>query len=201
MNQPIDANFVQQAFVQQALDRVLSTISADVRRCVVCSIPHGARARFEPVNAVTVHYVVAGTGFFQIGNQPTLKLGPEGIVVAPARTLQFWATDEDAGEDTQGRERCAAVDDRLARLLTRGQSEEALSIVRSEIYIGGTGAADFFENLRQPIIEGFAEDDLARQVFELMIAELAEPTLGSRAVGESLIKTFLILVLRRHFGA
>ena len=57
-------------------DRLLNALSVDVQRCVVCSIPDNARARFEPVDAVTVHYVVAGTGFFQLGNDGRAGIGP-----------------------------------------------------------------------------------------------------------------------------
>src|SRR5258708_6998472 len=90
---------------REPLDRLLNALAVEVQRCVVCSIPDKARARFEPVDAVTVHYVVAGTGYFQIGNDAALQLRPESIVIAPAKTLQFWASDADAGEDTHGRER------------------------------------------------------------------------------------------------
>jgi AraC family transcriptional activator of mtrCDE len=179
-------------------DRLLNALSVDVQRCVVCSIPNNARARFEPVDAVTVHYVVAGTGFFQLGNEAALPLGPESIVIAPAKTLQFWASHRDAGEDTHGRERCTTVDDKLAQLLTRGQSDEAVSIVRSEIQVTNGGIAGFFDHLRQPIVERFFEHDAARQIFELMITELAQPAVGSHAVAETLMKAFLVLMLRRH---
>jgi AraC family transcriptional activator of mtrCDE len=179
-------------------DRLLNALSVDVQRCVVCSIPTDARARFEPVDAVTVHYVVAGTGFFQLGNAAALALGPESIVIAPAKTLQFWASHRDAGEDTHGRERCTSVDDKLAQLLTRGQSNEAVSIVRSEIQVTNGGIAGFFDHLRQPIVERFFEHDAARQIFELMITELAQPAVGSQAIAETLMKAFLVLMLRRH---
>ena len=181
------------------LDRLLNAMSVAVRRCVVCSIPDNARARFEPVDAVTVHYVVAGTGFFQLGNEAALALGPESIVIAPAKTLQFWASHQDAGDDTHGRERCKSVDDKLAQLLTRGQSDEAVSIVRSELHVTNGGIGGFFDHLRQPIVERFFENDTAQQIFRLMITELAEPAMGSHAIAETLMKTFLILMLRRHF--
>jgi AraC-like DNA-binding protein len=180
------------------LDRLLSALSVDVRRCVVCSIPNNARARFEPIDAVTVHYVVAGNGFFQLGNDAALALGPESIVIAPAKTLQFWASHKDAGDDTHGRESCTSVDDKLAQLLTRGQSDEAISIVRSEIQVSNGRVAGFFDHLRQPIVERFFEKDAARQIFELMITELAQPAVGSHAIAETLMKAFLVLMLRRH---
>ena len=104
-----------------------------------------------------------------------LALGPESIVIAPAKTLHFWASHRDAGEDTHGRERCTSVDDKLAQLLTRGQSNEAVSILRSEIQVTNGGIAGFFDHLRQPIVERFFEQDAARQIFELMITELASP--------------------------
>jgi AraC family transcriptional regulator, activator of mtrCDE len=181
-----------------ALDRLLNTLAVGVQRCVVCSIPTNAQARFDPINAVTVHYVVAGNGFFQVGNEAPLALGPESIVIAPAKTLQFWASHQDAGVESHGREVCLSVDDRLAQLQTRGQSEEALSIVRSEIRVTNGGIVGVFDHLRQPIVERFEENDVARQIFELMVTELAQTDVGSHAVAESLMKAFLVLLLRKH---
>lgn len=183
---------------REPLDRLLDSLSVDIRRCVVCSVPANARARFEPVDVITVHYLVAGTGFFQIGNEAALALGPESIVIAPAKSLQFWASHRDARGDIHGREHCTSVDDKLAQLLTRGQSDEALSIVRTEIQVTNGGIAGFFDHLRQPIVERFHGEDAARQLFELMITELAQPAMGSHALAETLMKAFLIVMLRRH---
>ncbi len=183
---------------KEALDRLLNTLSVGVQRCVICSIPNNAQARFDPINAVTVHYVVAGIGFFQIGNEEALAVGPESIVIAPAKTLQFWASHRDAGVETHGREICISVDDRLAQLQTRGQSDEALSILRSEIRVTNGGIVGVFDHLRQPIVERFEENDTARQIFELMVTELAQADVGSHAVAESLMKAFLVLLLRKH---
>lgn len=180
------------------LDRLLNSLAVELQRCVVCSIPNYAQARFAPINAVTVHYVVAGSGFFQLGNEAALALGPESIVIAPARTLQFWASHRDAGADTHGRELCSSVDDKLAQLQVRGQADEALSIVRSEIKVTNGGIAGFFDHLRQPIVERFGENDTARQIFELMVTELAQAAVGSQALAESLMKAFLVLLLRKH---
>jgi transcriptional regulator GlxA family with amidase domain len=47
-------------------------------------------------------------------------------------------------------------------------------------------------------LPALAGNDAARQTFELMITELAEPAMGSHAVAETLMKAFLVLMLRRH---
>lgn len=162
----------------------------------MCSIPINTRARFEPVDAVTMHYIVAGTAYFQFGEEAMLALGPESIVIAPAKTLQFWSSHEAA--EVNGLERCAPVDDQLAQLLTHGQSVEAVSVVRSELEVTSGGNTGFFDQLRQPIIESFLPQDAARDIFDLMITELSELAVGSQAVAETLMKAFLVLMLRRH---
>lgn len=181
-----------------SLNRLLNSLAVGIQRCVVCSIPTNAQARFDPINAVTVHYVVAGQGFFQVGNEAALAVGAESIVIAPAKTLQFWASHPDAGVETQGREVCISIDDKLAQLQTRGKSDEALSIVRSEIRVTNGGIVGVFDHLRQPIVERFEENDVARQIFELMVTEFAQTNVGSHAVAESLMKTFLVFLLRKH---
>jgi AraC family transcriptional regulator, activator of mtrCDE len=188
----------QMSQASDALNRLLNAVSVEVRKCSVCSIPGNTQARFEPIGAVTVCYVVAGKGLLTVGNGVPITITPQSIVIAPAQTLQFWSSDKDAGVETHGRERCAPVNDQMAQLLIAGQSDEALSLVRGEINVTNAGIGDFFEHLRQPIVEQLVDQDAAQQVFEIMIDELARPGTGSRALVDGLMKAFLIFVLRRH---
>lgn len=192
MNEPRHA-----AHERDALDKLLNALRVDVLSCGVCSIPRNSRARFDATSCITVSYVIAGAGLLQLGNEVALPIIPQDIIIAPARTLQFWAGDGSASRVIEGRNHCTPVDDKLAQLLTDGQSNEALSIVRCEIRVSN-GIGEFFGQLRKPIVENVAQQDAARLALESMITELVQLDLGFQAVADGLMKIFLILVLRQH---
>lgn len=48
------------------------------------------------------------------------------------------------------------------------------------------------------ILEPLVEDDAASKVFEVMIAELAQPKRGTRTIVDGLMTAFLVLVLRQY---
>jgi AraC family transcriptional regulator, activator of mtrCDE len=180
------------------VDRLLNTLEVQLHNCTVCSVPQGTRARFDPVDAITVHYIIAGEGSFRTGNGQTLPFGPQSVVIAPARIEQSWHSSNNFGEEVHGQARCVPINDQLAMLTGSGLSDDYICVVRSELSITNGGVPGFFDHLRAPIFENLAENDEARQIFDLLIAEMTRPSVGSQAVSEGLMKAFLILLLRRH---
>jgi AraC family transcriptional regulator, activator of mtrCDE len=180
------------------VDRWLNTLEVHLHKCTVCSVPQGIRARFDPVDTITVHYILAGEGSFQTGDGQTLPFGPQSVVIAPARIEQSWVSSNGFGEEVHGQAQCVPINDQLAMLTGSNQSDDYISVVRSELSITNGGVPGFFDHLRAPIFEDLAENDAARQIFELLVADMARPDVGSQAVAEGLMKAFLILLLRRH---
>lgn len=180
------------------VDRLLNTLEVQLHNCTVCSVPQGTRARFDAIDAITVHCILAGEGSFQTGDGQTLPFGPQSVVIAPARIDQSWSSVNVSGEAVPGQARCAPINDQLAMLTGSDQSDDYICVVRSELSVTNGGVPGLFDRFRGPIVENLAENDAARQIFELLVAELNRPGVGSQAVSEGLMKAFLILLLRRH---
>src|ERR671933_681177 len=54
-----------------------------------------------------------------------------------------------------------------------------------------------FDRLDQPVAVRLKRTDPLRQAFEAMLAELACPTVGTRALADALLKQCLVLLVRR----
>jgi transcriptional regulator GlxA family with amidase domain len=60
------------------------------------------------------------------------------------------------------------------------------------------GTLGLFDHLSEPIVENAGDVEPLRHAFQEMIAELASPSVGTRALTEALMKQCLILLLRQH---
>ncbi len=59
-------------------------------------------------------------------------------------------------------------------------------------------ALGLFELLREPLIQDFSTDPSMSSVYDLMLAEVTRPSLGTHAMAEVLMKQCLITLLRQH---
>jgi AraC-like DNA-binding protein len=179
------------------VDRLLNSIEVHFHDCRVCSVPPGTHATFDPIDAITVHYVLAGEGSLQTGDE-IHPFGPWYVVIVPARTPQSWAGGSNFGATVPGDARCSPVDDQWVGLQLSDELTPHIRVVRSEITVTNAGVPGFFDHLRGPILEDLAENLAARQIFELFVNETARPGVGSQAAAAGLMKAFLILMLRSH---
>jgi AraC-like DNA-binding protein len=184
--------------LSDTVDRLLNTLEVHLHDCTVCSVPQGTRARFDPVDAITVHYILAGEGSLRTGDSEALSFGPQSVVIAPARMQQSWGGSGDFSEEAYGQAHCAPIDDQFALLTGGNQPEPYICVVRSKISVTNGGVPGFFDHLRTPILADLGKNDAAHQIFELLVTEMARPDMGSQAVAEGLMKAFLILLLRGH---
>lgn len=189
----------QPPVIFDAVDRLLNTLEVRLHDCTLCSVPPGVHARFDPVDAVTVHYILAGAGSLQTGDDEIRPFGPRNVVIAPARRQQSWGGGN-FGATVPGHARCGPLDSKWSHLLSDEAPTQHVRVFRSAITVTNAGVPGFFEHLREPILEDIAGNAEAQQIFGLLVRELASPGAGSQAVAEGLMKAFLILLLRRHLN-
>lgn len=180
------------------VDRLLNSLEVQLHDCRVCSVPPGTHANFDPVDAITVHYILTGEGSFQTGDDKIHPFRPRYAVIAPARVSLKWGGSNSFGATVPGDARFEPVDDQWVQLLSSDRSDPDIRVVRSEITVTNAGVPGFFDHLRAPILEDLAGNGTARQIFELLVNEMARPGAGSRAIAEGLMKAFLVSMLRPH---
>jgi len=65
------------------LDRLLATLDVQLHAFAVCEIRPGWRLVFDGMDAVIIHYVLAGTGALQTEGRAAFSFGPQSILIIP----------------------------------------------------------------------------------------------------------------------
>jgi hypothetical protein len=77
--------------VADLLDRLLTTLDVRFEAFAVCEVRPGWRLMFDPMNAVVIHYVLAGSGALQTDGGVTIPFGTHSIIIVPPGKQQSLA--------------------------------------------------------------------------------------------------------------
>jgi AraC family transcriptional regulator, activator of mtrCDE len=179
------------------LERLLITLAVRLHAFGYCEIEKGWRLSFRAREEVTLHYVLAGSGILESPDRVAVAFEPNSIIIVPARTAQLLGEAGASEGMAAGEDNATLIDDGLIRFTAGNVSRDVLTICGSisVTYGGGLG---LFDHLREPLVESLACSNIVRQIFEMLIDELASPTVGTQVLTESLMKQCLVLFLRRQ---
>jgi AraC-like DNA-binding protein len=172
-------------------------LSLRVHAFAVCEIQEGYQLDFNPMEAVTIHYVLAGNGVVKVGSSTSVSFSPDCVVVVPARTQQSIGDGSLVQLKKVADERYEIIADGILKL-TAGEGTPSIRVASGMIFATYGGTLGFFEHLNGPIAESAEAGESLRYAFQRMVAELANPGIGTRALTEALMKQSLILLLRQH---
>jgi len=179
------------------LDRLLITLAVRLHAFGYCEIQKGWRLTFQAREAVTIHYVLAGSGVLESKDGAAVAFQPNSIVIVPAHLPQSLGEPGSALSVAAGEDNATLIDDGLIKF-TAGNGGRDILIICGTISVTYGGALGLFDHLREPLVENLSSSNVLRQNFELLVEELARPTIGTQVLTESLMKHCLILVLRMH---
>ncbi|MGI4942704.1 MAG: cupin domain-containing protein [Janthinobacterium lividum] len=179
------------------LDRLLTELAVRLHAFSVCEVQRGWRLAFPAFAAITVHYVLQGTGAVCVGNGPWLPFAAQSVIVVPARQPHVLGEAGAVARTVAAAEHCSLLGDGLVRF-TAGNGGRDILLVCGTIPAAHGSALGLFDLLREPMVESFAAGGALRQAFELMALEVARPGLGTQAMTEVLMKQCLIALLRQH---
>ena len=183
--------------VVDVLDRLLTTLAVRLHAFSVCEIGQGRRLAFPSFEAITVHYVLKGSGVLRVGGGAWLPFGPQSVIIVPARQTHVLGDAAPIADVVQAEDHCSLLGDGRVRFATGEDRAETLLVCGaiSASYGGGLG---LFGLLRKPMIEDGSTHPVLEIAFELMLAEVASPSLGTQAMTEALMKQCFITLLRQH---
>jgi len=179
------------------LDQLLTTLSVRLHAFAVCEIQESYRLGFDPLEAVTIHYVLAGNGALETGEGASIPFSPHTIIVVPAHARHSIGEAGPVRRETPAGETCEILADGIVRF-TAGTDSPSTRILSGMILATYGGTVGLFDRLSEPIVESAAGMDSLRHAFEDMLGELARPGVGTRALTEALMKQCIILLLRQH---
>jgi len=181
------------------LDRLLITLAVRLHAFAFCEIMQGWRLTFDPMDAVTIHYVLAGSGTLRVGDAPPVDFARHSMMIVPPHQSQSLETGS-VERESRAAEHCKILNDGLVTF-TAGDGSRDLLVICGTISASYAGAFGLFDHLRGPIVQDLSSEQAIRGAFELLLAEVARPGVGTQALTEALMKQCLILLLRRHLVA
>ena len=95
------------------LDRLLTALAVRLHAFSVCSIQQGWRLAFPSFEAVTVHYVLKGSGALRVGNGRWLAFAPQSVLIVPARQPHVAGEARAAAHLAHAADRCTLLGDGL----------------------------------------------------------------------------------------
>lgn len=175
------------------LEKLLATLDVRLHAFAVCQVQEGWRLVFDLMEAVVIHYVLAGRGLLQVGTGAPVPFAPHSIVIVPPRRHQSLSHVSNDLKPVRASDSSVLMADGLLKFSVGAGKGDILTVCGT-ISATYSGTFDLFEHLPGPMVE----IEQLRAAFDLLFAELAKPGIGTRALTEALMKQGLILLLRQH---
>ena len=189
------------------LDDLLATLDVTLNAFALCDIGPGHRLAFEAMDAVVVHYVLAGRGSVHQQDSAPVPFGPHSMLIVAPRKAQSLAA-EPVTQTVAAERSCRLLADGLVLFLARDgegvdgvqgfETAEAggLLVVCGTITATLGGRFGLFDHLLDPVVADIRESPLMLAAFDQLLRELGMPGVGSRALSEALMKQCLVLLMR-----
>ena len=187
------------------LDRLMTTLAVHLHTFAVCRIEPGWRLRLGRMDQITVHYVLEGSGTLRLEEGGGAAFAAHSIILVPPGQAQSLAGPGKVLREARDEDNCVLLADGLIAFRAGedgGQQERTsaagVTCICGAITASFAGALGLLEGLRDPILVPTGVEDPLRRHFDHMLAELAMPGFGTRALTESLMKVCLVTILRRQ---
>ena len=177
------------------LDRLLELLDVRLEAFAMCEIERGASLACPSIDSVIVHFVLEGEGAIQC-ERGRYELRPGRVVVVP-RNLRKAIEGPGSIETVVDAGTGCPLAPGLVTFRALGSGSPGLVLGCGSITVGVGGAPGLFDNLEGPLVEE-CEAGLLPVLFQAMLPELRQPSMGTKALIEAMMKQILVVVLRGH---
>jgi AraC-like DNA-binding protein len=181
------------------LDRLLVTLDVAVNAFAICEVRRGLRLVAKPDEAIVVHYVLQGTMYLMVPGKQPIVCGPGTVVIIPPATPQNITADDQPAEDVITSENCSMMRDGLLVYDAAQGAAPDLRFACGLIMASFSGSFGLLDQIEEPIAEDLMDVEIVRHAFAIMLDEVSQPRMGTRALTSALMKICLMMFLRRHF--
>jgi AraC-like DNA-binding protein len=186
--------------VSNVLDRILITLAVRLHAFAYCEVQSGWTLVFGPMDAITIHYVLRGSGVVKISDGISADFRPHSIIIVPAGVTQSLGEKDAQIGEAAAESNSAIVEDGLFRF-TAGDGTQDILVICGTITASYGGALGVFDHLQTPLVEDLSSSsDVAVQAFKLLLEELSRPTVGTQVMTECLMKQCLVLLFRQQLS-
>ena len=181
--------------MNRTLDQLLTTIEVDPHAFSVCRIQTGWRMAFPAFNAVTIHFVLRGSGHLQVGASPPIPFSPSSVLIVPTSETHWVGEVGAQAKVREAANRCVLLGDGWSAFTAGSGADDTLMLCGAlpAPYQGGLG---FFDLLRVPVAGDMVAGVISASVFDAMADEITHSGFGTQAMCQALMKQGLIALLR-----
>jgi len=153
----------------------------------------------KPRQLVLGFMVATATLSMWVSNTATaMMMLPVALAIVPAEARQrLTAEDANTAGSAPATPSCFALADGWQRIRA-GEGEAGIALACGTINATYHRTVGLFDLLAEPIIEHFGPEDQVCRALDSLLAELAAPQPGTRALAAALMQQCLMLLLRRH---
>ena len=177
---------------QQGLDQFLEAVEIGVDAFGICEIGREFSLRCAAFDAIIVHFVLSGEGFVECAND-RIPLREGNVVIVPKNVAKNLCGAGPLEQVKDAEPNCVVSDDLLRFSAYDGEPDFILGCAELSSSIAAN--LPIFDRAKRPIIEK-CNDPLLSTLLSVMLQELRNPRLGSRAFVSALMKQLLIVILR-----
>lgn len=179
------------------LDTVLDAVDVSLEPFALCEIRGETSLGLGCKPHAVLHYVIAGEGRITVDGWPPIPTRAGSVVLVPA----FAAHSLHGSGKGQGTlPNCRPLEISIEHVRA-GDGDGVLAAICGRVGIVYRGIGGAIDLLRAPLVEHLDRGDRVRSALEDLVAELASPTVGTRALARSLLLQGVVLLLRRRLLA
>lgn len=182
---------------EMILDTVLDAIDVSLEPFALCEIRGEASLGLGCRPHAVLHYVIAGEGRVTIDGWPPIPTRAGTVVLVPAFAAHSL---HGSGTGLGTLPACRPLEISIEHVRA-GDGDGVLAAICGRVGIVYRGLGGAMDLLRAPLVEHLDPGDRVRGALEDLVAELASPTIGTRALARSLLLQCVILLLRRRLLA
>jgi AraC-like DNA-binding protein len=178
------------------LEQLLDGLDVAVEPFALCEIK-GDGLDMGRCEHASLHYVLAGEGIVSLPGGTDIPIHEHCVLIVPADQPHRIRIEGQGASLPVALARRVPLSEGWDRLVV-GEGAAGLLIACGALHATYHQAQGLFDYLPEPIVETLREDDPVREAFRALLAELAAPQPGTRAVTQALMRQCLVWLLRRH---
>lgn len=185
--------------VHVILGNLLAVLDIGVTQFTVCDVRDGWGMGFDSCDTASLHYCLTGAGTLAVRGLPPIELEPHSFVLLPPGVAYRLESASSKPVHLELRANVRAIPSQeFFPTLTVGSGQQGVETACGELRVRLADGSDPFASLGKPLVVQFRGDDGLQDQFAMLLAESAQPGMGSRVLTEALLKQCLILALRRR---
>jgi AraC family transcriptional regulator, activator of mtrCDE len=179
-------------------DALLEAVSVEIEAFAICEIGEGVRLIIPPVEMIEVHYVLEGTLHHTVDDNESLEAGPGSMLIVPPERLQHLATSSDTVVSKDCYDVCVPVREGMLVVDATDGKEPTLRVACGAVMPNPLGSFGPLRSLTRPVVEDLSDYPVVSAAFAALLEEIRAPKEGTRAMMSALMKSCLVVLLRRH---